>query len=111
MTSFFTARNITFFAVSTLKLSEKGNPAVSAQSLMQQTARLWQLWGLNPCFSDGSLIVPDFTLSVCTAVHANFSVSISSGLIKKNYCAVHSILNGAVSRDIIRRAKLITAKF
>ena len=30
---------------------------------------------------------------------------------KKNYCAVHSILNGAVSRDIIRRAKLRTAKF
>ena len=109
---FFYARNIIFLAVSTLKLSEKWNPAVSAQSLMQQTARLWQLWGLNPCFSDGSLIVPDFTLSVCTAFHANFSVSISSGLIKKTTVLYTVFLMGQFHETyIICRAKLRTAKF
>ena len=112
---FFYARNIIFLAVSTLKLSEKWNPAVSAQSRMQQTARLWQLWGLNPCFSDGSLIVPDFTLSVCTAVHANFSVSISFYLIwfdKKTTVLYTVFLMGQFHETyIIRRAKLRTAKF
>ena len=56
--------------------------------------------------------VPDFTLSVCTAVRANFSVSISSGLIKKTTVLYTVFLMGQFHETyIIRRAKLRTAKF